>query len=301
MVNLKEYIHPKMDILFLALNAPEVSNANAHWFSRNLSFWNLLYQSGLINQPISDPKEGDETVFGSNEMNLEGKVFGVTDLNNEIVQTDSRGVNVEERHLKRILDILRHNKVEKLCLMHSTVGSVFRTSGHLEKTTGNRYGLIGYINQTEVYEVPFHNAPVANKEQFYRHLRGDSPLVGKVPKSPDVKSILKNEKKSTTFLASCHASFTIPKPGNFITEKDIEKGVLRITADFKNFFPPQNSTIKIQVGNVTKSTPYEIKEGKSSLLRIGRDLMSALKLKPGNRLQFEKLHEGNGFEIKKQN
>lgn len=37
MVNLKEYIYPEMDILFLALNAPLVSNANAHWFSRNLS------------------------------------------------------------------------------------------------------------------------------------------------------------------------------------------------------------------------------------------------------------------------
>lgn len=37
MVTLKEYVHPEMDILFLALNAPEVSNANAHWFSRNLN------------------------------------------------------------------------------------------------------------------------------------------------------------------------------------------------------------------------------------------------------------------------
>ena len=299
MVNLKEYIHPKMDILFLALNAPEVSNANAHWFSRNLSFWNLLYQSGLINQPISDPKEGDETVFGSNQMNLEGKVFGVTDLNNEIVQTDSRGVNVEERHLKRILDILRNNKVEKLCLMHSTVGSVFRTSGHLEKTTGNRYGLIGYINQTEVYEVPFRNAPVASKEQFYKLLVSDTAVINTPKEFVKVESITSDDKEvSKAPQARSTESFTIPKPGNSITKKDIEKGILRITADFKEFFPPQDSTIKIKVGTVTKNIQYEIKEGRSSLLKIGRDVIKALNLKNGDSVRFEKLREG-GYELKR--
>ena len=51
-VNLQEYIHPKMDILFVALNAPEISNSNAHWFSGTLNFWNILFDSGLIVERI---------------------------------------------------------------------------------------------------------------------------------------------------------------------------------------------------------------------------------------------------------
>ena len=57
-VKLKEYIHPKMDILFLALNAPETSNKNEHWFSGSLSFWNVLFNAGLITQHLKIPKEG---------------------------------------------------------------------------------------------------------------------------------------------------------------------------------------------------------------------------------------------------
>jgi hypothetical protein len=51
-VNLREYIHPKMDILFVALNAPEISNSNAHWFSRNLNFWDILFEAGLTTRRI---------------------------------------------------------------------------------------------------------------------------------------------------------------------------------------------------------------------------------------------------------
>lgn len=259
----------------------------------------MLYQSGLINQLVSEPKRGDETVFGSNAINFEGKVFGVTDLNNEIVQTDSRGVNVENRHVQRILDILKNNKVEKLCLMHSTVGSAFRNSGHLENTTENRYGLIGYINQTEVFEVPFHNAPVANKEQFYKLLVSDSPVINMLLKSIKVEPIIRDDKTvKTAPLASSFESFTIPKPGNSITKKDIEKGVLRITADFKAFFPSQSTTVKIKVDNATKNIPYETKEGRSSLLKLGRDFMIALNLKTEGRLRFEKLPEG-GYDVER--
>lgn len=300
MVNLKEYIHPEMDVLFLALNAPEVSNANAHWFSRNLSFWNLLYRSGLINQKITDTKKGDETVFGSNEINFEGKVFGVTDLNNEIVQTDSRGVNVEQRHVNRILEILMKNKVEKLCLMHSTVGIAFRESQYLQKTTGNRYGLIGSIGQTEVYEVPFHNASVADKERHYSILTHTSFTVKTPSESHESPPVIQTVKTtSQTHSKPTGSGFTIPKDGNSITKKDIDKGVLRITADFKDFFPMRDTSVKIKVGSIIKNTAYQINEGRSSLLKIGRDMMNALNLKPGERLHFEKMPDGGGYEIMK--
>ena len=58
-VNLKEYIHDEMDLLFVALNAPAVSNANQHWFSGNLSFWNVLYEAGIITKSIWKLTEGE--------------------------------------------------------------------------------------------------------------------------------------------------------------------------------------------------------------------------------------------------
>jgi hypothetical protein len=169
-VNLIEYIHPKMDILFVALNAPVNSNKNAHWFSNNLSFWNLLYRSGIITQTINNKLEGDVKVFGGNKINFKNRSIGVTDLNRKIVQTDSKYVEVKPSDVNRIIQILKTNQVSKLCLMHSNVGNAFRDYASEIKFNKNRYGKIGQLNNTEIYEVPFHNASIPNKESFYNLL-----------------------------------------------------------------------------------------------------------------------------------
>lgn len=169
-VNLSEYIHPKMDILFVALNAPVNSNRNAHWFTNNLSFWNLLYRSGIITQEITNKLEGDIKVFGSNKINHKNQIIGVTDLNRRIVETDSKNVEVRPSDVRRIMEILKKNKVSRLCLMHSNVGSAFREFASEIKFNKNRYGKIGQWNNTEIFEVPFHNASIADKEKYYNML-----------------------------------------------------------------------------------------------------------------------------------
>lgn len=115
-VNLVEYIYPKMDILFVALNAPEKSNKNKHWFSGNLSFWNLLFKSGLITEQITKPACGDIKVFGSTGINFRHQFYGVTDLHNQLVQTNSSKVKTTDEQVKRILSILDKNEVNKVCL-----------------------------------------------------------------------------------------------------------------------------------------------------------------------------------------
>lgn len=169
-VNLSEYIHPKMDILFVALNAPENSNRNAHWFTNNLSFWNLLYRSGIITHPIHNKLEGDVKVFGSNKINYKNWSIGVTDLNRRIVETDSKNVDVRPSDVSRIIQILKTNQVSKLCLMHSNVGTAFRDYASEIKFNRNRYGKIGQCGDTEIFEVPFHNASIPDKESFYNLL-----------------------------------------------------------------------------------------------------------------------------------
>ncbi|MBK7304993.1 MAG: hypothetical protein IPI90_17575 [Saprospiraceae bacterium] len=173
-VNLKEYIYPKMNLLFVALNAPEVSNANAHWFSYNLSFWNLLFRAGVITQTISDPKEGDVKVFGSNKINYRNWIIGVTDLNRDVVATKSTQVTTDSTQVKRILSIIENNAVKRICLMHSMVTEEFERNGIIvrnNKTGVNAFGIVGKYKSTVIYEAPFHSGnSIPNKEIYYSKL-----------------------------------------------------------------------------------------------------------------------------------
>lgn len=173
-VNLKEYLYSKMDLLFVALNAPEVSNANAHWFSYNLSFWNLLFRAGVIAQTISDPKDGDVTVFGSNRINHRNWTIGVTDLNREVVATKSNQVTTDSSQVKRILSIIENNAVKRVCLMHSMVAEEFERNGIIvrnNKNGVNEFGVVGKYESTVFYEVPFHSGnSIPNKEIYYSKL-----------------------------------------------------------------------------------------------------------------------------------
>lgn len=150
-VNLIEFIYPKMDLLFVALNAPEFSNANTHWFSYNLSFWNLLNRAGIITQSIHDPLKGDLTVFGDIKINYTNWLIGVTDLNREVVSTQSSLVVTHKGQVERILSIAENNSVKKIYLMHSKVAEEFELNGIISrnnKKVTNEFGMVGkYIKQ----------------------------------------------------------------------------------------------------------------------------------------------------------
>ena len=171
-VKLKEYIHPKMDILFVGLNAPVNSNENEHWFTHNLSFWNLLYRSKIITKPIINKLDGDVKVFGDTKININNIIIGVTDLNNEDVETNSKKVGVNSTYVDRIIKILDVKKVSKICLIHSDVGKALRKCTKINFNS-NRYGLIGNYKETQIFEVPFHSSSIHNKEQFYSLLVAD--------------------------------------------------------------------------------------------------------------------------------
>jgi len=82
---------PLLDVLFLALNPPVQSNANGHYFSGQTSrFYHLLFLSGLITEAL--PKAcADDVVFGTTSVNYNQSAFGVADLVNDLVETDSGG------------------------------------------------------------------------------------------------------------------------------------------------------------------------------------------------------------------
>ena len=168
-VKLKEILHPKMDILFVALNPPVNSNNNGHYFSNNLSFWNLLFNSKLITQPVISKLTGDEEVFRNNSINYNHAIYGITDLVHDVVETNSNKVKVEKLRIDRILKIIDTNKVKTLCLMHSSVGNAFQDVGLIIRSPN--YGFVGKYKSTLIFEVPFHNASIGEKEQYYEILK----------------------------------------------------------------------------------------------------------------------------------
>jgi G:T/U-mismatch repair DNA glycosylase len=169
-INLAEILHPEMDILFVALNPPVNSNNNGHYFSNNMSFWNLLYNSGLITNPVISKLTGDDEIFRKQSINYKNAVYGITDLVHDKVETNSSKVSVEQKMVDRILEIINKRKINILCLMHSKVGSTFQEAGLIKRKP--EYGQVGQYKETLIYEVPFHNASIAGKEKHYKLLKG---------------------------------------------------------------------------------------------------------------------------------
>ena len=281
-VNLKEYIHPEMDILFVALNAPMNSNNNGHWFTNNLSFWNLIYRAGIITAPVTNMLDGDEKVFGDTSINVRNLRIGVTDLIRSIVETDSTRVEPQAEDVHRILNILDRSKVDKLCLMHSKVGEAFKKYSAIS-FNHNRYGKIGKYGKTDIYEVPFHNAPVPNKDSYYAELVGRN--LQHPQNMPSISKPIITERQNPPVTKSLK-SFILPKPGNNITEKDIQKGQIRITVDFKGYFPRQSQLVKIKYLGKNKTVNYTYREERSSLLNVGQDFMEKLRVNPKSRLKI---------------
>lgn len=299
-VNLSECIYKEMDIFFVALNAPVKSNNNGHWFSGNLSFWKLLYRSGLITEPIINPLIGDIKVFKEHSINYRNWIYGITDLNRETVKTNSSNVKTDQAQVARIVSILDRCKVKKLCLLHSKVAEEFEAQGYITRnyTAGaNTYGKVGNYKETEIFEVPFHNASIPNKELYYNQLI-DTPLekIVHAPKDHSTVKVIQSSGISKNSVSGI--SITLPGAGNLITETDIEKGTFRITVEFKSFFRPNSGRISVLVQNLIGNASYTEREGRSDLLRIGKALMAELDIEEGDSVRITRIKEGI-FDIQK--
>jgi len=193
--------------------------------------------------------------------------------------------------LDRILKILESNHVKKLCLMHSKVGKCIRNSGKLTDVQNNRYGYIGKIGKVLVYEMPFHSASIANKEQYYQL------LIDAIKPRQEINSI--QETKKVALEIKPEKEFILPSHGNSITENDIKKKTLRITVDLKDYFPTRDAIITIQIGDEKFNSKYSLKEERSSLLKLDEEMIRLLNLKPNQRLKFEIISKNNHYILSK--
>ena len=128
-IKLKPFLRRGLDVLFIALNPPEQSNSNGHYFSgENSRFYKLLAAGGLITQEMPQGR-ADEIVFGTTEVNYAGASFGVVDLVDDLVQTNSGRVRVTPDHVVRLINRVRDHEPRFACVLHSKVRDALNRSG----------------------------------------------------------------------------------------------------------------------------------------------------------------------------
>jgi G:T/U-mismatch repair DNA glycosylase len=174
-INLRPFLRPQLDVLFVALNPPTQSNDNGHYFSgRDSRFFHLLYLSGLITEDL--PKAtADEIAFGLTSANYKGCAFGVVDLVDDLVQTNSGQVRPTSQRVDELFARIRELNPRFVWVIHSKVRIAMNKSsefaGHLD------YGVCGSLLQGSESVFVLNYFPNGNniadkkKREIFRALR----------------------------------------------------------------------------------------------------------------------------------
>lgn len=149
------FIRSNLDILFVGLNPSNTSSRKGHYFSTNPSFWNQLYEAGLILKQV-DMNTADDIVFGSCNYNFNHWEFGVTDLVNFFAQSDSSIVKPTHQNCVELCETIKKYEPKSVVILHSKVVNIF-----LKRYLGLsniKYGRIGKIIKdcnSVFYNIPF--------------------------------------------------------------------------------------------------------------------------------------------------
>lgn len=118
------------------------------------------------------------------------------------------------------------------------------------------------------------------------------------PKNSDVTRFeeVKTKNENNTSNSLIGISFIFPAPGNKITQADISKSQLRVTADFKNHFPNNNSELKFTHNGIVYNVKFTHKGSRSHILKLGSTLMKLLNLDTDSSIRIIK-NNSTEFEI----
>jgi len=86
-------------------------------------------------------------------------------------------------------------------------------------------------------------------------------------------------------------SFIIPAAGNSITDSDISGGQLRITVDFKDYFPQNSCHLRIIIGDEMYNASFTYKVGRSHVLKMGKRAMEKLGVESYGSVRFKKISD----------
>ena len=118
--SLVPFLRKNLDILFVGLNPAKGSSVNRHYFSVNQSFWNQLFDSGLIKQYV-DKSVADTIVFGSTSINRNNWSYGITDLVTRIAESDSTKIHPTQSDCERLHNSIIKFEPRVVVLLHGKV------------------------------------------------------------------------------------------------------------------------------------------------------------------------------------
>lgn len=128
------------------------------------------------------------------------------------------------------------------------------------------------------------------KDVFDKLIRKDLESIEDIFTFPQRAAIQDHKKNSSETLSLPDTSlkgfsFTLPSPGNSITATDISKNQLRITVDFKSYFPHSDTTLlfhhkggKYPVKFINKDRKHLQDHDRSHILKLGPHLGQMLNL-----------------------
>lgn len=162
------FLREDLDILFVGLNPARGSSNNGHYFSVNQAFWNQLYLSGLIVQQVNK-SNADEIVFGTNSVNYKNKLFGITDLEINIAESNSSIVPISTSNYENLMTVLIKNKPKIVILLHGKVlAGLLSYLGY--KIPRSNSGLLGRLiegQNTMFYNIAFpHGNTIKSEEKI---------------------------------------------------------------------------------------------------------------------------------------
>jgi mismatch-specific thymine-DNA glycosylase len=114
------FLRPNLDILFIGLNPANGSSEKGHYFSVNQSFWNQLFDAGLLRYPVNK-NVADDLVFGYTDYNFKNWNFGITDLVTTIAESDSSKIKPSFQNTENLVLELKKYKPKTAVILHSKV------------------------------------------------------------------------------------------------------------------------------------------------------------------------------------
>jgi len=150
------FVRDNLEILFIGLNPAVGSSRNEHYFSVKQSFWDQLYDSGLITSRV-DKSFADEIVFGGTRNNYQKWSYGITDLVTDIAESDSRKIRPTQQDCEILCALIRAATPKVAVLLHGKVREkLLSFLGHpIPQANSGKLGVLIEDSLTMFYNVAF--------------------------------------------------------------------------------------------------------------------------------------------------
>jgi len=167
------FLRENLEILFIGLNPATGSSRNKHYFSVKQTFWNQLFEAGLIKENVNK-FSADNIVFGTNNINYNNWNYGITDLITEIAESNSSVVKPKVSDYENLEFVIKKYNPKTVVLLHGKVlkGFLVYLNSKIPKSNTGELGKLIDKCETNFFNIAFpHGNTITNKEKIDNYLK----------------------------------------------------------------------------------------------------------------------------------